>query len=73
MHPPYECAIPGPITPGNHALAIDILGNMRNMMGSHHIAGLPLRHTYEYGPAHMPPGKDYRRDPTGLFAAPELL
>ena len=73
MHPPYECAMPGPVAPGNHTLSVDVLGNMRNMMGSHHIDKHPLRWTYEYAPAHMPPGKDYRLDPTGLLAAPELF
>ena len=73
MHPPYECEVPGPIEAGSHTLAVDILGNMRNMMGSHHIDKLPLRWTYEYAPAHMPPGKSYRLDPTGLLAKPELI
>ncbi|MBI5723768.1 MAG: hypothetical protein HZA50_07420 [Planctomycetes bacterium] len=73
MHPPYECEIPGPIKAGGHALAVDILGNMRNMMGSHHIDKHPLRWTYECGPANMPPGKNYRLDPTGLFVKPELF
>ncbi len=72
MHPPYECVIPGPVPAGDHVLAVDILGNMRNMMGSHHIRHLPLSWTYEYAPEHMPPGSAYLLDPTGLLAAPEL-
>jgi hypothetical protein len=73
MHPPYECEIPGPMTAGKHVLAVDVLGSMRNMMGSHHIENLPLRWTYEFAPGHMPPGKDYRIDPSGLGEKPELF
>ncbi len=73
MHPPYERDIPGPVASGNHVLAVDILGNMRNMMGSHHIHQLPLRWTFEYAPEYMPPGKAYLFDPTGLLGAPELF
>jgi hypothetical protein len=73
LHPPYECEIPGPIPAGDHVLAVDILGNMRNMMGSHHNVANPLRWTYEGGPDHMPPGKGYRLDPTGLVEPPELF
>lgn len=73
MHPPYECEIAGPTQAGNHVLAVDILGSMRNMMGSHHVEKLPLRWTYEGAPAHMPPGKSYRLDASGLMEKPELL
>ena len=58
---------------GQHTLAIDVLGNMKNMMGSHHIEALPLRWTYEYAPQPMPPGKSYKLTPTGLLTDPELL
>ncbi|MEI8196110.1 MAG: hypothetical protein WCI73_09395, partial [Phycisphaerae bacterium] len=74
MHPPYECEIPGPLAPGSHTLALDILGSVRNMMGAHHFFDkLPLRGSFEGAPAHMPPGSSYRRDPSGLFAPPELF
>ena len=66
MHPPYECLLRGPLQPGAHTVAVDVLGNMKNMMGSHHLKALPLRWTFEYAPAHTPPGVDYKLSPTGL-------
>jgi hypothetical protein len=72
MHPPYECSLGG-ASAGEHTLSVDVLGNMKNMMGSHHIVNLPLRWTFEYAPKPMPPGKEYRVSPTGLHRPPELL
>ena len=73
LHPPYERRIPGPIPPGGHQLTVEVFGNMRNRMGSHHHENLPLRWTYEYGPEHMPAGRDYRLSPSGLLADPDLF
>lgn len=73
MHPPFECLMTGPVEPGPHTLELDVLGNMKNMMGSHHIDDNPLRWTYEYAPAQMPPGTNYHFHPTGLFEKPVMF
>lgn len=73
LHPPFECPVPGPVGAGAHELAIDVVGDMKNLMGSHHIEALPLAWTYEYAPSPQPPGAAYRLRPSGLLAAPELF
>jgi len=73
MHPPYELRLPG-LHAGEHSVAVDVIGNMQSMMGSHHHRGLPLRGTFEvHSPQHMPPGRNYRFDPAGLLDTIELF
>ena len=72
LHPPYELDIEGVVDAGEHELAVDIVGNMKNMMGSHHVEGHPLVWSYLGSPTSQPPGAEYRFYPTGLFEAPEL-
>jgi hypothetical protein len=73
MGPAFELALPGPVSPGSHRLSIDVIGNMRNMMGPHFDEGLPIASTWEKCPPHMPPGDRYRTQPSGLLAMPVLL
>jgi len=74
MHPPYECPLPGPFHADEHTVAVDVLGNMQSMMGSHHHHGLPLRGAFEFhSPKHMPPGTDYKVFPAGLLDHIELF
>ncbi len=62
----------GEFAAGPHELALDVVGNMRNLMGPHHAEGLPGPWTWIQCPDHMPPGSEYRRWPSGLYGAPEL-
>jgi len=73
LHPPYELQVSGPIRRGAHELAIDVLGNMKNMMGSHFSDGLPIVWSYLSHPAQQPPGSAYRCRPSGLQASPTLF
>lgn len=73
MHPPFELAVPGPVRRGRHVLAVDVIGNVKNMMGSHFSQALPLVWSYECAPAAQPAGSAYQFHPTGLMAAPELF
>jgi len=70
---PFELALPGPVSPGSHQVSIDVIGNMRNMMGPHFDEGLPIASTWEKCPPHMPPGDRYRAQPSGLLGMPVLL
>lgn len=72
LHPPFECEMTRPFEKGRHQLVVEIIGNMKNMMGSHHHEGHPLRWTFEYTPDHMPAGAQYKLLPTGLIEDPVL-
>ena len=73
LHPPFSLEVCRKLPACKHELTIEIIGNMKNMMGSHHHhAELPLRWTYEYAPEHMPSGKKYHFYPTGLMKHPML-
>ncbi len=61
------------VTEGEHELSVDVVGNMRNLLGPHHAEGLPGRWTWAQGPEHMPSGADYRLQPSGLYEPPRLL
>jgi hypothetical protein len=73
MHPPYTHRFSGLFDTGPHTLTVDIVGNMRNMMGPHHADGLPGAWTWEQGPQHMPPGNAYHLWASGLGAPPLTL
>jgi hypothetical protein len=72
MVPPFELALPEPISPGSHRLSIDVIGNMRNMMGPHFDDGLPIASSWDKCPPSMPPGDRYRIQPSGLLGMPVL-
>ncbi len=57
---------------GEHELAIDIFGNMRNVLGPPFDDGLPGIWTWERDPEHAPPGDAYRFFPCGLMGRPDL-
>lgn len=65
--------LPGEFAAGPHELSLDVVGNMRNLMGPHHAEGLPGPWTWIQCPEHMPPGSTYRLQPTGLIAMPEQM
>ena len=72
MHPPYRLELTGPFPAGRHELAIDLIGNMRNMMGPHHADGLAGAWTWDRCPDHQPAGTQYRFVQTGLLSGPSV-
>jgi hypothetical protein len=73
LHPPYALEISGPIRKGRHALAVEVIGNMRNMLGPHFSEGLAGPWSWEWGPpASTPPGDAYARQASGLLEPPTL-
>ncbi len=65
MHPPYTLAL-GKACVGAHTLAVDIVGNVKNMMGPHHAEGLPGSWTWAASPQVQPSGAEYGFCPCGL-------
>jgi hypothetical protein len=73
LHPPHVAEIPGPIRKGRHELAVEGIGNMRNMLGPHFSEGLAGPWSWEWGPpASTPPGDAYARQASGLLGTPTL-
>jgi hypothetical protein len=72
MHPPYRAELPGPFTPGQCELQVEITGNVRNMMGPHHADGLAGAWTWDRCPQHQPAGDQYKFVSTGLLGIPTL-
>jgi len=73
VHPPYECLLAHAVAPGEHVLSVDIVGNMKNKMGTHFgTFDSPGRWSFQYSPPSLPPGDQYRVSPTGLSAPPTL-
>jgi hypothetical protein len=72
MHPPFTLVVPGPMAAGRHTLVLDVIGSMGNMMGPHHVAGLPGAWTWEASPRAQPPGSAYRVEACGLLAPPTV-
>ncbi|MCY3024508.1 MAG: glycosyl hydrolase [Planctomycetota bacterium] len=73
LHPPYAVEISGPIRKGRHELAVEVIGNMRNMLGPHFSDGLAGPWSWQWGPpASAPPGDAYARQASGLLAPPTL-
>jgi len=70
-HPPHALTLRD-VSTGPHTLDLDVVGNMRNMMGPHHSEGLPGRWTWANAPAEQPPGSAYGTWPSGLLRMPEL-
>ncbi len=64
--------VEGGFEPGEHQLTLEVVGNMRNLMGPHHAEGLPGPWTWIQGPDQMPPGAEYRLEASGLYGPPEL-
>jgi hypothetical protein len=73
MHPPFTLDIEMPMEAGQHTLDVDVVGNVKNMMGPHHAEGLPGAWTWRASPARQPPGAEYHRCPSGLLAMPSLV
>jgi len=73
LHPPYTMEMAGPIRKGRHKLTVEVIGNMRNMLGPHFSEGHAGPWSWQWGPpAATPPGDAYTRQPSGLMELPTL-
>ncbi len=72
MHPPYTLNVAHTVPAGKHTLTLNVVGNMRNMMGPHHTEGLPGAWTWEASPSAQPPGVQYHTCSSGLQDTPKL-
>ena len=73
LHPPYVLTVAGPIAKGHHEIAVEIIGNMRNMLGPHFNEGQALPWSWRHGPPESTaPGKAYTLQPSGLMGTPML-
>ncbi|KPK62194.1 MAG: hypothetical protein AMK73_06580 [Planctomycetes bacterium SM23_32] len=71
-YPPHELKLEADLEAGPHELAVDVTGNMKNLLGPPFDDGLPGIWTWERHPEHAPDGRAYRFFPCGLMAAPEV-
>ncbi len=62
---PYELMLPAPAT-GTHRLGIEVVGDLRNLLGGHFSNAVPSRWHWEDHPATQPTGATYRFIPQGL-------
>ncbi|NBD37429.1 MAG: hypothetical protein GVY10_02540 [Verrucomicrobia bacterium] len=62
----------GALAAGAHVLEVLVRGSLRNLLGPHHNDGLPGPWSWRDSPEHQPPGADYRRTASGLFAPPRI-
>jgi hypothetical protein len=71
LHPPFELTLPA-AQAGGHRLEIEVVGNMRNMMGPHFGSGVTGVWSYEFYPSQAPAGGEYQLIPTGLMETPSV-
>ncbi len=62
---PYELTVPAS-SAGTHRLGIEVVGDLRNLLGGHFSEAIPSRWAWEDHPATQPAGKTYRFIPQGL-------
>jgi hypothetical protein len=73
LHPPYTLDIAGPVAKGRHEIAVEVIGNMRNMLGPHFSEGHAGPWSWQWGaPDAAPAGAAYALQPCGLLDAPRL-
>jgi hypothetical protein len=70
LYPPFALDVEHPFRAGRHDLAVDVTGNMRNILGPHFCDGLPGIWSWEIHPEHAPDGDAYKLWPAGLTAPP---
>lgn len=70
LHAPWERTTAVSVAPGRRELCVEIVGNLRNLLGPHHIEGLPGPWSWNHAPDRQPPGEAYIRRPAGLYAPP---
>ncbi len=74
LHPPFSLEIAGPIPEGRHEIAVEVIGNMRNMLGPHFSEGHAGPWSWQWGaPDAMPPGKAYTLQASGLLQTPRVV
>ena len=69
---PYTIAAEHHLAPGEHTLSLEVRGNLKNLLGPHFNDGLPGPWSWGLSPKAQPPGKEYRRYPTGLMHPPKI-
>ncbi len=65
---PYELTVPAP-TAGTHRLGIEVVGDLRNLLGGHFNEAVPSRWHWKDHPTTQPPGHTYRFIPQGLIGS----
>ena len=64
--PPYELTVPA-LNAGRHEVEIEVVGTLRNLLGSHYCDGIPSRWSWENHPAKQPAGSTYHFVSQGLL------
>jgi hypothetical protein len=72
VFPPHEAQVAGPIAAGEHVVSVEVIGNMKNLMGSFFNDWSAGLWSWMDHPLREPPGKRYRFFPCGLMAPMEL-
>jgi hypothetical protein len=70
--PPHQLEAAVRLESGAHELAVDVTGNMKNLLGPHFSEGLPGIWSWEECPEHQPAGSAYRFLSCGLREPPAL-
>ncbi len=72
LHAPWERTTAASVPAGTPEVCVEVVGNLRNLLGPHHIEGLPGPWSWHHAPDHQPPGEAYIRRPAGLYAPPAV-
>lgn len=74
--PPYNWSGEAPLTAGEHTLAIEVVGSLRNLLGPHFMEPSEFvwlgPQAWDIHPEQPAPGTDYRTVPYGLTGSVEL-
>jgi hypothetical protein len=72
VFPPYEAEVAGPIAAGRHVVSVEVIGNMKNLMGSFFNDWSAGLWSWMEHPVHEPPGTSYRFFASGLMAPAQV-
>jgi hypothetical protein len=70
--PPFELSVATPVAAGAHELAVDVVGNMKNLMGPHFNDGPPGVWSWRQCPRRAPDGTEYRFQSSGMMVVPSV-
>ncbi|MFW6277359.1 MAG: hypothetical protein ACOC1J_01715, partial [Prolixibacteraceae bacterium] len=74
--PPYEFNLTPYLEEGNHTVAVEVVGSLKNLLGPHHgnmREGIVTPWSWFFGPRNMPPGDDYHHLDYGLMEDFEIM
>ena len=71
--PPGRLECRGEFAAGRHEMTLDVMGNMKNLLGPFFSDGLPVPWSWEASPQPQPAGTKYRFYECGLLAAPQVM